>query len=102
MHALAQVPQLLPGDGQVVPYLFQVGADAGRDPVADTAQQQRLGDQALLDAVGIRRQRRHRREHLLRRRPASHQGRDPAQRRLLLGDPAQIRVRLRVGDRGRD
>jgi hypothetical protein len=41
-------------------------------------------------------------EHLLWRRSARNQGRHPAQRRLLLGEPAQLYARLRVGDRGRD
>jgi len=41
-------------------------------------------------------------EHLLRRRSARDKGRHPAQRRLLLGEPAQFYSRLRVGDCGRD
>src|SRR6185437_7127200 len=41
-------------------------------------------------------------EHLLWRRSARDKGRHPAQRRLLLGEPAQLYARLRVGDRGRD
>ena len=48
VHALAPVPQLLAGGGHLVPDLVHLGADAGWDPVADTAEQQRLGDQALL------------------------------------------------------
>ena len=41
-------------------------------------------------------------EHLLRRRRPGHQRRHPPQRRLLLGEPAQLHPRLRVGDRGPD
>ena len=39
-------------------------------------------------------------EHLLRRRRPGHQRRHPPQRRLLLGEPAQLHARLGVGDRG--
>ena len=46
-----EVPQFLARGGQIVPHLVHVRAYVRRDPVADTAQQQRLGDQALLDAV---------------------------------------------------
>jgi hypothetical protein len=52
VHALAPVPQLLASGGHLVPDLVHLGADAGWDLVADTAEQQRLGDQALLDAIG--------------------------------------------------
>jgi len=52
VHALAPVPQLLASGGHLVPDLVHLGADAGWDLVADTAEQQRLGDQALLDASG--------------------------------------------------
>ena len=41
-------------------------------------------------------------EHFLRRRSARDKGRHPAQRRLFLGEPAQLGTRLRVRDRGRD
>ena len=41
-------------------------------------------------------------EQLLRRRPARHQGRDPSQRRLLLGQPGELGAALRVHDRGGD
>ena len=51
VHALAQVPQLLARGGQLVPHLVHIGACVRRDPVADTAQHQRLDDQALLDAI---------------------------------------------------
>ena len=40
-------------------------------------------------------------EHLLPRRRPGHQRRHPAQRRLLLGEPAQLHARLGAGDRGR-
>ena len=42
-----------------------------------------------------------RREHLLRRRPARHQRRNPPQRGLLLSQPSESGTALGVGDRGR-
>ena len=51
MQAAGEVPELLERVGQPVAYLVHIGADVGRRPVADTAQHERQGHQALLDAV---------------------------------------------------
>jgi hypothetical protein len=51
VHPLADVTQFLARGGHLVPHLVHVGAHVRRDPVADAAQHQRLGDQPLLDAI---------------------------------------------------
>ena len=51
MQAAGKIPELLERAGQPIAYLVRIGADVERHPVADTAQHEQQGHQALLDAV---------------------------------------------------
>jgi hypothetical protein len=51
VQAAGQVPDLLARGGQPVVDLVHLGAQVGRDPVAEVAHQERQGDQVLLHAV---------------------------------------------------
>ena len=96
---------------QVPPSEAQPEADrnnpGGTGPVPDTDDHGRAVRIVPAHDRGIRAQQPagllgDRAENLLRRRRPGHQRGHPAQRRLLLGEPAQLHARLRVGDRGRD